>query len=287
MKAGGLCFGEGDANVSVEREGGMDWTAVGAAALGGAAGGLLGSLLGRVFPEKWRRLATTALVVCLAIAGSRLASGFMDRRQSEPDNIAQALLSDPRLGSVAEAWRETDPASFREAISTLSESVRARRDRNEAVAEMRFLLTSAAVPRMKHLDDAQIMELLHVAREEFAELAVSSPGTCNPMFNGRAFGDITPYVSPSLIEREGAIMEAAFRADASAPREITSGEAQQAEIDTLLAGLRERVGEDAAMLEAASVDGVEARYCEVVVAFYDEWLELPPERAAALMRGLR
>ncbi len=270
----------------------MDMGELGAAILGGAAGGGVGGLVAtvttRALPEKWKRAATTILVLLLAIVGSRLATNYVQRQQSQPQNIERQLLSEPGFGPLARAWRETDPVSFREAVSTISESLRAGRDRDAAVAELRFLLLSAAMPRMRFLDDAHVVEGLRIARDEFAELKTTQPSACDPVFNGRAFGDMTPYLSEGVRARELALLEAALRADSSAVRATLQGAELDAAINAVMMGTRERVGEDVSLLEGnANIEGRERRYCEVVVAFHDELLELPAHEAAALMRGLR
>lgn len=205
-----------------------------------------------------------------------------------PAAIEEELLSDPQSGSLMRAWRRAEPASFQQFVSNVSQNARGGAAREELIVAARADMMAAAVPRYAHLNDAQMLEMARVAREEFRQLARTHPATCRPLFLGQPFGDITAYVSADVVQRELALIEGAFAADVSVEQAILRGPGLNAAIDALFAGLQTDVGDDANLLSAgADITGKEARYCEVVATMYGRIETMPLADAAALMRGLR
>jgi hypothetical protein len=138
-----------------------------------------------------------------------------------------------------------------------------------------------------HLDDAQTVELIQIARLQFEQLSSNHPETCRPMFLGESFGDIAPYISADVATRERNLFQAAFRADMTAPRAALSDQALGDAVNGLIAAMRTKVGDDVSLITpGADISGHEKRYCEVVATLYREMEAMPSAEAASLMRGL-
>jgi hypothetical protein len=269
----------------------MDWGSVGNAAIAGGVGGLLGGLIGalvsRLFAERHRAIVTTVFVVAFAVVAPRLIEPMLDRPVTAVD-MERELQADTDLGPLVEAWKRADASSFSEAMEQLAAAVQSGTAHDAAVNEFRAIMLGAAAPRMAYLDDSQVVQTAVLARDEYAELSRTRPTICQPMFNGAPFGDITPYLSEAVLARELALLRTAFEADTAASLNVLSGDEMTAAIDRVIGLTRDRVGDDVTLLAPdASLAGREARYCQVVSEFFGVVATLPPEEAAAFMRGLR
>lgn len=260
------------------------------AALGGAIGGGLGVLVGvgagRLAPESWRRNIEVGFVVLLGALGARFAPMVAGPQQQDPANIERELLADDTFGSMAAAWRESDPASFNAFLARTSAGMNGS-NRAAAIEQGRAELRSVALPRLRNLSDADLVELIRLSRDQMRELQTSHPVACHPLFHGRRFGDITPYLSEGVRAREIALLTAAFRADPNAPHPALEGDALNAAINALVQSTRTQFGEEIALIAPdANIEGHEPRVCEAAAALYDEMQKLPRGQAAGLMRGL-
>jgi len=196
------------------------------------------------------------------------------------------LLSDPQFGPLASAWREGDPPTFNAFVARLADAGPGS-DRAALIEQGRADLQAAAVPRLRNLDDARLVEMLAMSRDQMLELRAAHPVACHPLFHNRGFGDITPYLSAPTRQRELDLAVAAFRADPNATRAVLEGKALTNAINEVVAQTSTDFGPDIALIAPdANVEGREARACEAIAALYDHIQKLPPERAAALMRGL-
>jgi hypothetical protein len=149
-------------------------------------------------------------------------------------------------------------------------------------------MMNSVKPRIAHLNDEQVIELVLVSRDQFRELSRSHPDSCRPLFLGADFGDITPYLSSGVRQREMALLEAAFRADLNTTPGVMTGSALDDTISKLIDATRNFVGDDVSLLaNGADIRGREQRYCEVVATLFDQMAGMPAADAAALMRGLR
>jgi hypothetical protein len=269
----------------------MDMHGVLIAAVGGGIGGALGALIGfgigRVLPHKWRRGVETLCAVALAVVGARLAPMVAGPAQTQnPASIEAQVLADPVAGEMAGAWKQSDPVSFQAFIARLNAAMQSG-GAAAAIELVRADLIAAARPRLGALSDAELVELIRVSRDQMRELRTAHPIVCHPLFHGRAFGDVTPYLSEGLRQRELALLTAAFRADLAAPRATLSGDALNAAIDRVVAATRASFGEDIALIAPdASIEDREPRVCEAAAALYDQMQKLPEAEAAGLMRGL-
>lgn len=271
----------------------MDWTQVGVAGVAGGLSALLGSLIGALVdralkPESagWR--AGRWLPIAFAIVGAQVAGAVFSSYQSSPSRVEAEMLSDERIGALASAWRDAEPETFSRFIDGVSRALREGQSRDEAVNDLRVGLLGAATGRVRYLDDASAVETARIARDEYAELATSRPQICHPMFNGGAFGDVTPYLSEPLLRRELDVLTEAFRADTSIERRTLTGAELEIAIRQALDGVRHNVGDDVGLLApSASLVGREAQYCRAVASFFASVAAMPESEAAALMRGLR
>lgn len=270
----------------------MSISAIVAAGIGGAVGGALGALLGaaagRLFPERWRRPIAVVVSVALAVICSRLAVTYHERNQFAPSTIEAQMLADPEGGNMVRAWKEADPASFATFIARISQGAQAGADRSAVINAARQTLMSEVKVRIAHLNDEQVIELIRVSTDQFRELERTHPESCKPLFLGADFGDITPYLSAGVRQRELSLIEAAFRADLNATPSSLSGSALGQAVDTLLRSTQNVVGDDVSLLaNGADISGRERRYCEVVATLFDQLAAMPAADGAALMRGLR
>lgn len=260
------------------------------AALGGGIGGGLGALLGfglgRFAPNKWRRGIETVAAVTLAIVGARVAPMIAGPAPAgESVTIERELLNDPDFGPMANAWKQTDPASFAAFMTRVAEG--AGGNRAAAVEQSRAELSVAARPRVRYLDDPQLVEMIRLARDQMRELKGSHPIVCYPLFQGRRFGDISAYLSADVRQRELNLLTAAFSADPNAVRPALADAALAEAINDLVARTRAQFGEDIALIAPdAQVEGREPHVCDAAAALYDQMLSMPEPQAAALMRGL-
>ena len=271
----------------------MDTNAILMAVLGGGAGGALGGLiaglLARPLSVDWRRWIVIAGVVACSLIGARLAPIVAHALNPAPAiaSIETELQADPALGPMLAAWRARDPASYAAFIARVSEGVVGAARRPAAIERARVELIAASRPRLAYLDDASQVEMIRLARDQMRELAASHPIACHPLFHGRRFGDIAPYFSEDLRQREMTLLTEAFRADPASPRAALQGEALNATIAAVVNDTRATFGEDIALIAPdAAIEGREPRVCEAAAALYDQMQALPEPQAAALMRGL-
>ncbi|MDX2274406.1 MAG: hypothetical protein NW206_03060 [Hyphomonadaceae bacterium] len=268
----------------------MDWQSILIAALGVGIGGGVGALIGkglaRLAPQGWRRGVEIGCAVVLAVIGARVAVMIAGPPSAGANpSIERQLLNDPTFGPMASAWRETDPASFDVYLGRVASA--AGGNRAAAIEQARAELMEAARPRIPNLSDAQLVEVIRLARDQMRELKASHPIVCYPLFQGRRFGDISPYLSQALIQRETNLLTAAFRANPNAQQPALAEAELVAEINDLVARTRAQFGEDIALIAPdAQVEGREPRVCDAAAALYDQMLAMPEPQAAALMRGL-
>lgn len=262
------------------------------AVAGGAIGGALGALVARrvvnAAPERWRKNLVSLIAIAIGIVCSRGAVAVFESWQRSPAAIESALLADPNMGSLARAWREADPASYRDFSRGLGDAAASGANQDAAANVARAHIMAAAVPRTLFLGDTEMLESAHISREQFLQLGRNRADRCRPLFAGEPFGDITPFVDPSLPRRELALLEAAFRADTSRTRPTAIGPSFEALLARVLANTQIRVGNDVLMLTGeADATGRDAAFCAAAVAFYDSIIALPPPEGAAFLRGMR
>jgi len=263
------------------------WAAIGGG-VGALIGSLLGTVLGRFASEKWRRNIIIAASVALAIIGGRVAASLYEDQASAPAAIEAQLLADHEVGPLMQSWRAGDPASYQALLSRLSIGARAGQDEPSLLNAARAQMLEAAKLRFAHLDDAHTVELIHIVRSEFEQLATTHPQTCKPMFMGESYGDVTPYISADVRGRELAVLRAAFQANLSAPQNALSGKQLDDAISNLFASMRLVVGDDVSLLaNGADITGHESSYCHVAAALFAQMEAMPSAQAASLMRGLR
>lgn len=268
----------------------MDTQGILIAALGGGIGGGLGALvgfgLGRIAPQKWRRGIETTCAIALALIGARVAPLIAGGPTvTDHPTIERQLLNDADFGAMASAWKESDPASFSAFISRVSSA--SGGNLAVAVEQSRAELIAASRPRVAHLSDAHLVEVIRLARDQMRELKTSHPIVCYPLFQGRRFGDISPYLSADLRQRELDLLTEAFRADPNAVHPLLSEAELAASINEVVVRTRAQFGEDIALIAPdAQVEGREPRVCDAAAALYDQMLAMPEPQAAALMRGL-
>jgi hypothetical protein len=258
-------------------------------AFGGAVGALFGGLVvGRLLPQGWRRGAVAVLGLVFGLVCSRLAVVQFATNELSPAAIEASLLDDPNSSAMARAWRDVDPESFRAFAETLMASVRDGASGEELVNASRAAIIAEAVPRILYLEDVQLVELASLSREQLRQFRQNRPEICRPYFVGEPFGDIRPYLTDEVMQRELALLEASFRADMTTQRRITAGSAFETTLAAVLASTRERVGDDVLMLTGeASAVGRDTQFCDAAVSFYDAVIALPQAEAAAFVRGLR
>lgn len=268
----------------------MDTQGILIAALGGGIGGGLGALLGfglgRLAPQKWRRGIESACAVALALIGARVAP-MLAGPGSAGDNppIERQLLNDRDFGAMASAWKQSDPATFDAFIARVSNT--SGGNVSAAIEQGRAELIAAARPRVSNLSDAHLVEVIRLARDQMRELKTSHPIVCYPLFQGRRFGDISPYLSEGLRQREMDLLTEAFRADPNAIHPALSETELITSINEVVVRARAEFGEDIALIAPdAQVEGREPLVCEAAAALYDQMLTIPEPQAAALMRGL-
>lgn len=267
----------------------MDMNSVLLAAIGGGAGGALGGalagLLARPLSVDWRRWIVIFGVVAGAVIGGRFAPMVLAARTPSAGDVEAALLADPGIGQMASAWRARDPQSFTAFAQRLAPA--AQGGPAAAIEQARAELSAAARPLLVHLGDAQLVEMIRMSRDQMRELAQTHPVACHPLFHGRRFGDITPYLSADIRAREIALLTAAFSADENVGRATLEGAALSDSINRVVESVRADFGEDIALIAPdAQVEGREQRVCEAAAAVYDRMQALPENEAAALMRGL-
>lgn len=257
-------------------------------AIGGGLGALLGGLIVRAAPEKWRKNLVSLIAIAFGIGCSRAAVMAFEGWQRSPAAVETALLADPQMGSLAHAWRDADPSSYGDFSRRLSDVASSGASQDEVANAARTQLMAAALPRILFLGDAEMLESARISTEQYRQLGQNRADRCRPLFVGEAFGDITPFVDPSLPRREIALLEAAFRANTNTRQPIARGASLEATLAQVLTDTRARVGDDALMLTGeANAVGRDAAFCAAAAAFYDSILALPPSEGAALLRGLR
>lgn len=268
----------------------MDLQGILIAALGGGIGGGVGALLGfglgRLAPQSWRRGLEMGCAVALALAGAKVAAMVAGPNPAaDAPAIERQLLNDENFGQLASAWKEGDPQSFAAFVARIQNT--SGGNAASAIERGRAELIEAARPRVRNLNDAELMEVIRLARDQMRELKASHPVVCYPLFQGRRFGDISGYLSADLRQREMALLTAAFRADPNAQRPALAEQELVTSINELVVRTRAQFGEDIALIAPdAQVEGREPRVCEAAAALYDQMLAMPEPQAAALMRGL-
>ncbi|MGE0595609.1 MAG: hypothetical protein AB7G40_16940 [Hyphomonadaceae bacterium] len=259
----------------------MGTNAILMAAIGGGAGAALGAglgvLLAGLIPQSVRSAAVLLCALAAAALGAWLAPSIAARvaPPPPPPSTASVLLADPDVGALARAWQARDGAGFAAFAGS-----------NAPTAAPAALMQEARA-RFIDLDDGDLVSLIRLSRDQMSELAASQPIACHPLFHGRRFGDIAPYLSQEARAREAALMTAALSAQPAAARSRLEGDAFNAAIDRLVARTRSAFGEDIALIAPdAQVEGREVRACQAAAALYDEMQRAPEPEAAALMRGL-
>lgn len=260
----------------------MEWQGILGAALGGAIGAALARAVGASLPDRVRGVVTVVLAVALAAGGSFAARHFFSNPEAQ---VERALMADPGMRPLAEAWRESEPESFGELLAYLGANARGL-DQASIINATRDRFVRVVQPRYLYLTDAQVGELLDIARQQMAELKISQPQICQPLFHGGAFGDVRPYLSAPLLDREQQLLVTVMRAPA-VPQPIYSSGSVESSVSEILAATQAVVGEDVALLEpTAQIAGREARMCEVAEEFFTQYKARPPEEAGALLRTL-
>jgi len=222
-----------------------------------------------------------AVALAVAIGGAALLKPYLSdllARQSDPmAELEQAL-------PIYKTIREHEPALYE---NLRQEMVRAEADglsRTDAANVVRARLAEYVTTNMALVPDDVLLRLMTVAVKQGSSLAASNPELCVTLLMGRPVGDIAPLIPDELEAEELAAMEALILAPKEAGRpaldEVTG---TQLSVDIIH---RKSAEAGIPLEDFGQVDGglEPARACAALTAFLNGIVELPQDRAAAMLR---
>lgn len=200
------------------------------------------------------------------------------------DSIRQALMSDTSENGAFQLLAGKDPNAFEGLVAHVA-SVSDGETDTISVARQ-YLMKTVIEPRAKFLSDDDKVASMTLTRDISAHLATSNAELCIATAVGRPAGDVRPFLTPELIDRERDLM--AKMLDAS-PREIEllPAETLQELNKKVAVGLYSAHADQIALLDLENVPaGQESAACQMFVAYLDGVLGLPRDESVALIRAM-
>lgn len=243
-----------------------------------AAVGFVGLVLYTVVMPSVAKLGTIDLAKLQAPASEPAAA------EDNHDAIRQALMSDTSENGAFQLLAGKDPAAFEELVAHVA-SVSDGETDTISVARQ-YLMKTIIEPRAKFLSDDDKVASMTLTRDISAHLATGNPELCIATAVGKPAGDVRPFLTPALADRERELM--AKMLDTS-PREIEllPAETLQELNKKVAVALYAAHADQIALLDLENVPpGQEAAACQMFVAYLDGVLGLPRDESVALIRAM-
>ncbi len=201
------------------------------------------------------------------------------------EGLRHGLLSDATGSRFFKALAEKDPKAFEDMISHFVESEwEAGQDLVPKARE--YIMKTILEPRSRYLSDDDKIAMLSLGRDFGAQLAGSNAKMCIAHALGRPYGDMRPFITPELAQREEEMMLKMLDATPQS-YELAPAKEVQALNGIVAMGLYQAHGEDVALLDLENVPpGKEEQACRMFGAYLDGVLNLPQEERVALVRAI-
>lgn len=180
---------------------------------------------------------------------------------------------------------EKDPQAFEDMLTHFADSV--GQSEHDLIANARaYLMKNILEPRARYLSDDDKMAMLSLSRDFSQHLAGINPKLCIAQALGKPFGDMRPFMTPELAQREEALMLKMLEATPQT-YDLAPAQEVQALNGKVAAALYQTHGDDVALLDLANApEGKEEQACRMFVAYLDGVLNLPESERVALVRAM-
>lgn len=200
--------------------------------------------------------------------------------------LRQLLLHDASNGNFYQVLSEKDPQAFETLLDQFAGSVDLSKPDEAALQVRAYLMKSIIEPKMRDLPDEDKAEMLKLNRDTSLQLATTNPNVCIAQALGRPAGDLKPYLTPELSERETRMM---LRMLDTTPQHMDLLPASDLQALNAKVGraLYDKHGEEVGLLDLENVAaGKEEAACRMFAAYLDEVLTLPQAESTALIRAM-
>jgi len=227
-------------------------------------------------------VTTIAFVISLVIVASLAGCNRAETGAVSKD--VDAALSE---NAAFSALKQYDPAAYKTLANDFSTELAGGVPRAKIVDELAARGIAVAVKRLPTASDQAVIAFAHVVTKEIGELRRQDPKACVrwlfPM-KGTSV-DLRTYVPQELRDSSYAAFAEVIKSSAQGPQSIPA--LAEVAVDQQLIGaeLREHYGDKVALLQRAHDPSVDATaVCAMAADSYGYILQLPPERAARLLR---
>lgn len=240
----------------------------------GVMAGFLGALLLAVIAG-FVTLPTTQLGHLLEMA----------QAPNPEDAIRERLLRDEPDTAFFRSLAEKDAIAFDGLVSYVAAQNLSNVD--EALPATRsYIIGQILQPKLSHLTDEEMTELMTITRDTSAQLAESSPSGCIASTLGQPAGDMRQLLDEGVRQREAAFL---IRILDAPPRELDMPTAQQVQQinATIAQKLIAKHGERISLLDFANVKPEDQKdACLLFVEYHDEILHLPDADRAVMLKAM-
>jgi hypothetical protein len=246
-----------------------------------AAGLVLAGIFGGVF-YGLSRLEPTLLQAAM----DRLAQFDKSAQAAvQREVMRQVLLSDTSDNRFFKALAEKDPQAFEDMLTHFSDTTgEAAQDIVPKARE--YLMKNIIEPRSRYLADDDKVAMLSLNRDFGAQLAGSNAKMCIAHALGKPYGDMRPFITPELAQREEDLMLKMLDAEPQT-YDLAPAKEVQALNGKVAMALYQAHGDDVALLDLENVpDGKEEQACRMFGAYLDGVLNLPQDERVALVRAI-
>jgi hypothetical protein len=274
-------------------------------AIGGGLGALLSALIERFFsrtiPHRWKigaasvgfllgagfgKMSEVGLGLGIDHVRDATYLGYV-RPKIDAARIRRVLREGGEAGRLYRLVEEREPATFDAIVQVVVANARTDATQDQLINLMREqFIERISKPRMRYLADNDLLVAFTLSADMVRELAQTNPRLCVAMMQGKPFGDLRPFVSAEIAQRERALME---RMITVAPRQFSLlPAAQLQDINRKIAiELYSIYGVELEVLDPAKqTPGRERAACVMYAEYLKRIFNLPKQEAAALLRAL-
>jgi len=185
------------------------------------------------------------------------------------------------------ALKQYDPTAYKAVADTLSAELANGVPKAAIIDHLFGRVVTAALGRLPTASDSSVIGFSRVVVKEMAELNRQDPKACvRWLFPTPGDSvDLQTYLSQELRNDSYQALAEVIRTSAESPQPIPTSAGVADDQQVVSAQLRQRYGENLALLQRVHAPSTDAAtVCAIVIDLYNYMLQLPPERAARLLR---
>lgn len=262
----------------------MNWASVGLAAVAGGLAALVAHAVVRK-PNEKRTAYTVVLVASFAILNA-LSKEFVAPAIVVPMEMEKAERTLSAIPAF-QAMKQHDPATYQAIMRDIREGLADGNREDELVARLRPQIEQIVLKRVPVASDQAVVSYMGVMVRELRELNRQDAELCYKFLFPQQYGALISrrYLAKETQDADLAALAQVIKTSAESPQPVPAEADVSADLELVVAKLRERHGERIAVLQNLQDPSVnKSEGCGMTADLYENILTLPLDRSSRLLR---